>query len=1236
MSQTPDLFGGAETTPSTTHAVSVASVLRTLGRDRLLSLARDMGATVTDRTSRAIIARDIERSRLVDLGTVLGALLRDELRKALAAHGLDTSGRARRDLAARLLEHASPEDRRAASAADAADRPYDPNAPHAGALAVVRQRQYVITDVVPPPPLDRATPTRPAERVRLVCLDDDAPGRELEVFWPLELGARVIQPGAEGLGTIRHLDRPAAFGAYLDTLRWNAVSATDNALFQSPFRAGIKLLNHQIPPLSKALALPRANLFIADDVGLGKTIEAGLVMQELILRQQVERVLIVAPAAITLQWRDEMERRFGQRFEIMNRAFVARRRRERGFGVNPWTTHSRFIVSYQTLRRPEYLEGLRAHLDVEEMRRRSLLVLDEAHTVAPASGTRYSVDSRATHTIRDLATRFDNRLFLSATPHNGHSSSFSALLEILDPARFTRGVPITDPADLAPVMIRRLKKDLRALGEPYPERQIVRVALRHADTADTGARHTWTATWSTASSDVPNPAPTPPPETHTLSGATDVELRLSRLLAQYTRLARPARGTRARLVFVSLQKRLLSSVAAFDRTLIAHTRWLDKNPYDESQAYLGDQPSSSATDPDADADPETHGISDEAEEAAADESVASDSKALGSPVAEALAILQTMRELAARHRDDPSPKVLALRDWIERHCLVPAPTAASHARRDWTDRRLIVFTEYATTKRYLSAYLREVIADTTHADERILQIHGGMSDETRAEVQQRFNDRSDPARILLATDAAREGVNLHGACADLFHFDIPWNPARLEQRNGRIDRTGQASPTVRCHYFTYPERAEDRVLDVLVAKVEVIRSELGSLGDILLTRIERTLADGIDAHSPDAAASTAESLAHIDEGDADARATAQRELESVRAAAALKKEIDDATRALQRSAERVGVDPVALRAAIDVGCQLAGAGPLVPEPVTTRDGKTLDAYRVPHAALTGWERTLDTLRPPRPRGTDFWEWRDTPPLPVVFEPPPHMGDPVVHLHLEHPFCQRALSRFRSQGYGQHDLSRATIVRARGLHEPRAVAFARLSLFGEGARRLHDEVIAVAAPWREAGGDDHLVAVDDKTLALTLERLDEALIASVHDPERFPAAHAERLARRAADDFAALWPALDAEADARAEAARVALATRGRKDADALRDILTRQKTAIATRVDQLTLDLDNDTFEKTEERRQVERDRDHMVARSRQLDAEVVDEPAAIEALFAVTLARVVPVGLVYLWPETR
>jgi hypothetical protein len=396
-----------------------------------------------------------------------------------------------------------------------------------------RHRQWLVDDVVAGEGVE-------SPLVRLVCLDDDDPGRTVEVLWDLELGARVVAPETHGLGDAARLDPPAHFGAYLHALKWSAVSAADATRFQAPFRAGIKLMAHQLTPLMKALELPRANLFIADDVGLGKTIEAGLVLQELILRQQASFVLVVCPASVCLQWQGEMARRFGLRFEVMTRQFVAWRRQERGFGTNPWSTHNRFIVSHALLRRPEYRDPL-LHL-LGDRARKSLLILDEAHAAAPASASKYAVDTDITRTVRDLAPRFDNRLFLSATPHNGHSNSFSALLEILDPVRFTRGVPVEGKKDLDAIMVRRLKRDLRRLGvERFPRRLLVELALRHERGGwrlDRASHDAETGEERRASGE-------------DLGPGDDAELRLGALLARYTELSAPASG-QGRLPFIHL------------------------------------------------------------------------------------------------------------------------------------------------------------------------------------------------------------------------------------------------------------------------------------------------------------------------------------------------------------------------------------------------------------------------------------------------------------------------------------------------------------------------------------------------------------------------------------------------------------------------------------------------------------------------------------------------------------
>ncbi len=502
-------------TPSTRTVLAVLTKnLLDLGRTFSIALPRDQ--TKEGRVEAIVAAMTIEFRNLVDM------LGRDELKAACRMHGLDDTGRARQALVARLLQ--------AHGAADSlppkpvfVSRAVPRYAPRVGDIVHVRRRQWLVEDVAGPFAEGQAT------LIRMSCLDDDNAGRSLEVLWELELGARVVQPEVHGLGAVSHLDEPRHFAAYLHALKWNSVTATDGQLFQSPFRAGIKLMDHQLLPLEKALSLPRANLFIADDVGLGKTIEAGLVVTELLLRQRIDFILIVCPASVCMRWQAEMQRRFGLRFEIMNRAFLGRRQRERGFGVNAWSTHTRFIVSHPIVRRPEYRDPLLAHLG--DRAPKSLLVLDEAHVAAPAGSGRYAVDSKITRVVRDVAPRFENRLFLSATPHNGHSNSFSALLELLDPQRFTRGVAVRDPKRLEAVMVRRLKEDLRKLGyEDFPKRTLV---------------------------------------SHRVGTPQSAELVLAKLLADYTQLVKPRKGQGA-LVFINLQKRLLSSVEAFHRTLQAH------------------------------------------------------------------------------------------------------------------------------------------------------------------------------------------------------------------------------------------------------------------------------------------------------------------------------------------------------------------------------------------------------------------------------------------------------------------------------------------------------------------------------------------------------------------------------------------------------------------------------------------------------------------------------------------
>src|SRR5712692_3645895 len=158
-----------------------------------------------------------------------------------------------------------------------------------GQIARVRQRLYLVEETVPP------SSSGDSSLVKLSCVDDDAQGQHLEVLWERELDAEVMTGEAWDAISQRGFDPPTIFSAYLNTLRWNCVTATDPRLFQAPFRAGIHLDAYQLEPLQKALLLPRVNLFIADDVGLGKTIEAGLITSELLLRRRVKDVIVACP-----------------------------------------------------------------------------------------------------------------------------------------------------------------------------------------------------------------------------------------------------------------------------------------------------------------------------------------------------------------------------------------------------------------------------------------------------------------------------------------------------------------------------------------------------------------------------------------------------------------------------------------------------------------------------------------------------------------------------------------------------------------------------------------------------------------------------------------------------------------------------------------------------------------------------------------------------------------------------
>ncbi len=317
----------------------------------------------------------------------------------------------------------------------------DPALPDPGQLVDVRQRRFVVTEILksglrPDPLSPRANGQQ--HLVTLSSVEDDGLGEELRVVWELEPGARVLEGAA--LPEPSGFDEPRRLDAFLDAVRWGAVSSANVRALQSPFRSGIDIEDYQLDPVVRALGMPRVNLLVADDVGLGKTIEAGLVAQELILRHRTRTVLVVCPASIQIQWRDQMRDKFGLEFRIVDSSLMKNLRRSRGLHVNPWTHFPRLITSIDFLKRERPMRLFREVLPAEGEpafpRRFDLLIVDEAHNAAPAGTGRYATDSDRTRAVRTLAPHFEHKLFLTATPHNGYPESFSSLLELLDAQRF--------------------------------------------------------------------------------------------------------------------------------------------------------------------------------------------------------------------------------------------------------------------------------------------------------------------------------------------------------------------------------------------------------------------------------------------------------------------------------------------------------------------------------------------------------------------------------------------------------------------------------------------------------------------------------------------------------------------------------------------------------------------------------------------------------------------------------
>jgi ERCC4-related helicase len=1078
--------------------------------------------------------------------------------------------------------------------------------PVPGQIARVRQRLYLVEETISPPKKGEST------LVKLSCLDDDNQGQPLEVLWEREIDAQVISAEDWDCIAKRGFDQPKMFAAFFNTLRWNCVTSTDPRLFQSPFRSGIRIDAYQLEPLKKALLLPRVNLFIADDVGLGKTIEAGLIARELLLRRKVKEIVVSCPPSMLLQWKEELESRFGLTFEILDRDYMSRIRRERGFGINPWTTHSRFLISHRLLIDENYVGSLRDWLGT--LRSGSMFIFDEAHAAAPASGQKYAVDSLLTKAIRDLAPRFEHRLFLSATPHNGHSNSFSALLELLDPQRFCRGVPV-QPKMLDKILVRRLKEDLREIVGGLPKRTVQPVTI------------------DGLSEDSP-------------------ELKLPRLLDQY-RAVREERlnseskkvQAAASLLISGLQQRLLSSIEAFARTLHVHRKTVKKQ-WEQSQAKKISKPELppkyDLIGQSIDANDERLDAPDLALENEEDEQVEIVTMAtMGSAnddyaaklFAREQALLDEMSAIAEDSRGRPDARVKALITWINKNMC-----SLDNEGAPWNKTRAIIFTEYEDTRRYLEQQLENAIAKSDHASERIAVFHGQTPPKDRDEIKKAFNADPDrhPVRILLATDAAREGLNLQAYCWNLFHFDVPWNPSRMEQRNGRIDRKLQPEPEVFCHYFLYTQRPEDIILKALVRKTETIKEELGSLSQVVEIDLHKKLEHGIRRNS----INDLERQIDTASVENEKRTTTEAELDVTRKRKEeLRSDIANLETLLDESRKNIGLNKDQFRSAISCALELLGSKALEICPASNAPGD-LDQFTFPplderEGADVTWTGTIDTLRTPKKRDEKPWEWRRTAVVrPVVFEEPSKLDDGVVHLHLEHRVVQRLLSRFNCQGFIYRDLSRACLAQTKD-GVPRVILIGRLCLYGNAAARLHEELVPITARWsapenRKQPLSPYATEAETKTLQM----LEDALL---DDGKRIDGEIAEKYRNAAPQDIQELLQHLEGRGNEYAQKAEEKLSRRAEAESKAMREILESQRQHIRTTIAKYDKDVVQLKIQfLDEEFKQLETNRKYWDKRLDFLEQELLTEPDRVRQVYEVKARRIEPVGLVYLSPALQ
>lgn len=600
---------------------------------------------------------------------------------------------------------------------------------------------------------------------------DGGEAEQTKFYVPLE----DIRPGRLEPPSPLIVGHPSAQDLLLRAYRLSLLHGT--APLISLQRSRVIPKDYQLVPVVMALEIPRVRMLIADDVGLGKTIEAGLIITELLARQMASRLLVIVPANLREQWREALDYFFHIEARIISTRHRREMERELPAGANPWEHYRFLITSVDYAKQPAIKNQI---LD----QRWDIIVIDEAHQVAKPhqSGPDQRVRMDRWELAEALAAspRVRHLLLLTATPHNGYTDSFASLLRMLDVGAVTG--PVHAPQIVGSVaqhhVCQRRRQDVEAWFQddptrsPFPDRDQDEVIV--------------------------------PPTAYEIDAIRAVEDYGNRVLRQADSGSAFIR-TLAHWTVLHLHKRALSSPEAL-RCSLRNRRERLKQRLAVARAEA--EESSIAAEV-----ARANVLDEDTGERLTDEEAGQRTERIvyGSPeeLRAELHQLEEVLEEAKKVTPSRDSKLQKLLDTTLRERLA-------------TDPKVVIFTRWLDTMKYLK---QQIGRDKRYGNVTVLTIHGGLNERQRREVFLEF-ERAEVG-VLVATDAISEGINLQHAAAQVIHYELPWNPNRLEQRNGRVDRFGQRRPVVYVRTMVMDETLDATILKVLVEKAAQIRQDYG-------------------------------------------------------------------------------------------------------------------------------------------------------------------------------------------------------------------------------------------------------------------------------------------------------------------------------------------------------------------------------------------------------------------------